>query len=116
MTDDGDRVGEQPVGVLQVFNKLGGMSIDEDEVARVKQVARLFGALSKKAQDITATQKSMITLLDAVKKRGELDFSHIDKTPYAGPMSQLTEELEFILTSFVETFESQNRSLGVTEE
>lgn len=49
MTDDGDNVGPKPVGVLQVFNKLDGISIDKDEIERLKQVARLFGALTQKA-------------------------------------------------------------------
>ena len=85
----------EPVGVLQIHNKLDGRAIDKDEMERLQQVARLFGALGQKAQEVTATQKSMITLLDHVRRGMPIDFSSYMFRQDQGPFSSLYEELEW---------------------
>ena len=53
----------------------------------MRQVARLFGALSKKAQMVTTTQKSIITLLDQVHRGGTSDLSSYMFSQDMGPTS-----------------------------
>jgi hypothetical protein len=60
--DDALQTGQISVGILQMYNKLGGKSIDKEDVDRVTHFANFIGGLSIKAHQICSALTQMIGL------------------------------------------------------
>ena len=69
LKDNGYSLGEQSVGVLQLFNKLDGTKqIEKEDLARIQCVSRFLGALVVKAQSFTNSLTLVIGMTICLKE------------------------------------------------
>mmetsp|Transcript_30952 Transcript_30952/g.47338 ORF Transcript_30952/g.47338 Transcript_30952/m.47338 type:complete len:136 (-) Transcript_30952:108-515(-) len=52
--DDGYGIANDPVGVLQLHNRIEGRKVTKEDLARLECIANFVGALSKKCQAIVS--------------------------------------------------------------